>query len=42
MKKQYVPAEVEIVVLETADILVVSNTDSDYDPNGKHDSTGWT
>ena len=44
MKKQYVPAEVEILVLTTADILAVSNTDAEYDPekDGKHDSAGWT
>ena len=41
MKKQYVPAEVEIVVLETADVLSVS--DPTFDPdNGNHNQGGWT
>lgn len=44
MKKQYVPAEVEILVLETADILVVSDQATpEYDPdNGNYSGTGWT
>ena len=45
MKKQYVPAEVEILVLETADILVVSdpNAAPEFDPdNGDYNGTGWT
>ena len=45
MKKQYVPAEVEILVLETADILVVSdpNATPEFDKNnGGYNGTGWT
>ena len=40
MKKTYLPAQVEIVLLETDDVLKVSNT---FDPNeGTSDSLGWT
>ena len=42
MKKTYMPAEVEIIVLETEDVLKVSNTDDDFDINdGKYDEDGW-
>lgn len=40
MKKQYLPAQVEIVVLEDVDVLKVSG---DFDPNeGTSDGSGWT
>ena len=45
MKKQYVPAEVEILVLETADILLVSdpNDTPDFDKNnGGYNGSSWT
>ena len=40
MKKAYLPAELEIVLLETDDVLTVS---SEFNPgDGKSDSAGWT
>ncbi len=42
MKKKYLPAEVEITLLETADVLTASDpTNPEFNPeNGG--SAGWT
>ena len=41
MKKTYMPAEVEIIVLDTEDILTTSpGTDFDVD-DGTYDENGW-
>ena len=39
MKKTYMPAEVEIIVLDTEDILKTSSTFNPED--GKYDENGW-
>lgn len=40
MKKTYLPARIEITVLETDDVLTTSEL---FNPNdGKSDETGWT
>ena len=43
MKKRYIPAEIQIICLQTDDVLTVSTTIVTYDANeGQHDDTGWT
>ena len=44
MKKAYLPCEIEIVLLETVDVLTASDpTNPEFNPeNGGHNSSGWT
>ena len=39
MKKQYLPVQIDVVILQSEDVLKVSS----FDPNeGTSDSNGWT